>query len=305
MKLTRREVMIFIRLSRPLFLLGGALLFGLGASIASFLGKPIDATLYLFGQGMVTGLQLMAHFLHAYYQPRKDQVNEQQTPISGRSGVLGPHGLPRQTVLYASIASLLLTGTLVSISVAGGRIPLAAWLILILGFLGAFFYSIPPVRLMTSGYGELTTSLLVAGLVPTFAFSLQTGDVHRLLLMSTTPLVALHFSMMIALELPDYASDLKLDRQNITVRLGWSTAMRLHDFAILFAILGFGVAYFNGLPRRVVFGALIALPLAAAQIWQISRIRRGFPTRWRTLTSSALGLFGLMVYLELIGYILS
>jgi 1,4-dihydroxy-2-naphthoate octaprenyltransferase len=305
MKLSRRDIIAFIRLSRPLFLLGGALLFGLGTSIASFLGKPIDAALYFFGQGMVTGLQLMAHFLHAYYQPLRDQGNEQQMPFSSGSSALGLQGLPRQTVLYASIASLLLAGTLSSVFLAGGRTPLAAWLILILGFLGAFFYSIPPVRLMTSGYGELTTSILVAGLVPTFAFSLQTGEVHRLLLMSTTPLVALHFSMMIALELPAYASDLKFDWQNITIRLGWSTAMRLHNFAILFAILGFGVAYLNGLPHRVAFGALIALPLAAAQIWQISRIRRGFPTRWRTLTYGALGLFGLMVYLELIGYMLS
>jgi len=146
---------------------------------------------------------------------------------------------------------------------------------------------------------------VMAGLIPTFCFALQTGELHRLLLMTTTPLVALHFATMIALELPNYASNIKWDKRTLMVRLGWVTAMRLHDLAILFAIVSFTVASFNGLPRRVTIGALIALPLAAAQIWQMDRIRRGYPARWRTLTNGALGLFGLTAYLELIGYLLS
>jgi hypothetical protein len=81
--------------------------------------------------------------------------------------------------------------------------------------------------------------------------------------------------------------------------------MRLHDLAIVFGAISFVIAFINGLPIRVSIGALIVLPLAAAQLWQMERIRRGFPTRWRTLTLSALGLFGLTTYLELIGYMLS
>ena len=148
-------------------------------------------------------------------------------------------------------------------------------------------------------------SLVIAGLIPTFCFALQTGELHRLLVMSTTPLVALHFATMIALELPDYASNIKWDKRTLMIRLGWATAMKLHDLAILFAVASFTVAFFNGLPRRVTIGVLIALPLAAAQIWQMDRIRRGYPARYRTLINVALSLFGLTTYLELIGYLLS
>jgi 1,4-dihydroxy-2-naphthoate octaprenyltransferase len=305
MNISLRELRLFVRLSRPIFLVGGALLYGLGAAIASYLGRTIDATLYIAGQVLITSLQLMAHFLNEYYDAASDADNDQRTWFSGGSGALGPDGLPKQVALYAAVVSLVIAATLASVLLFRGVVPLAAWLVLGMIFLGAFFYSSPPVRLITSGYGELSTSLLVAGLLPTFAFTLQTGELHRLLLMSTTPLVALHFAMMLTFELPDYASDLKNDKRTLMVRIGWATAMRLHDIAILFATLTFAIAFLYGLPRRVGFGALIALPLALAQIWQMDRLRRGFPARWRTQTLGAIGLFALSSYLVLTGYLLS
>ena len=81
--------------------------------------------------------------------------------------------------------------------------------------------------------------------------------------------------------------------------------MRLHDAAIAIAGVSLVVAYLNGLPPRVVLGSLIALPLALAQLWQFERIRRGYPTRWLTLTLGAIGLFALTAYLTLVGFILS
>lgn len=305
MKLTLRSLRLFIRLSHPLPLLAGFLLYGLGSAIAYFLGRSLDLGLYLLGQSLVTILQLAAHFSFEYHEPQLESEDFKPNPYLGISRALGPEGFARQTALNATIVCLVIVATLVSILLVGGQIPLVAWLILLLIFLGYFFYSTPPIRLLASGYGELVLSLVIAGLIPTFSFALQTGELHRLILMSITPLVALHFAMMISFELPEYARNIKLDKRTLMVRLGWATAMRLHDLAIVFAIGSFLVAFINGLPRRVVFGALIALPLAAVQVWHMERIRRGFPARLRNLTIVALGLFGLTIYLELIGYLLS
>jgi 1,4-dihydroxy-2-naphthoate octaprenyltransferase len=89
------------------------------------------------------------------------------------------------------------------------------------------------------------------------------------------------------------------------VRLGWRTAMRLHDAAIAFALLAMLFAAWNGLPPRVAVGSIIALPLAAAQVWQMHRLRQGFRPQWRSLTVGAMALFALTSYLELAGYILA
>lgn len=305
MRLSWREFRLFLRMTRPHFLVGGFMLYGLGAAVAHYLGRPIDMGLYLIGQVLVTSIQLMAHYLNEYYDDPADRDNPNRTPFSGGSGALGPEGLPEKTALYAAIISIALSATTASAAIVNSSFPFTAWILLILGFLGSFFYSAPPLRLVSSGYGELAAAFTVGGLLPAFSFSLQAGELNRMLIMSTTPLVALAFAMLIALQLPDYASDLKHEKKTLMIRLGWSTAMRLHDFAILVAVASLSFAYASGLPVRVAVGALILLPLAAAQIWQMRRIRNGLPPRWRLLTTGAVGLFALLSYFELTGFLLS
>lgn len=299
------RILTFIRLSRPFFLLGGFLLYGLGASIVRYLGRPIDVGLYLAGQALVTLIQLTGQYLNEYFDAPIDAANQNRTPLTGGSGVLVPGSLPQRIAMYAAVVCVTLTATLASVMLFSGGLPILAWVILIVSFLGAVAYSLPPLRLVSSGIGEVVASMVVAGLVPIFAFATQTGEMHRLLPMTTIPLIAIHFAMLIVFQMPDYAVDSKYDKRTLMVRLGWRTAFLMHDAAI---ILGFGsllMAFFFGLPRRVALGTLIALPLAIAQIWQIARIREGFPPRWRILTGGAVLLFGLMVYLEMIGYLRS
>jgi 1,4-dihydroxy-2-naphthoate octaprenyltransferase len=243
--------------------------------------------------------------LNEYYDAPLDTQNERRTWFSGGSGAIGPGLLSRRTALYAAIVCLASIAVLASTWLVRGTIPLIGWLLFILLVLGAYFYSAPPLRLESSGYGEVTAALTVGGIVPGFAFALQTGELHRMLFMSTAPLVALCFAMLVAFELPDYPADAKYGKGNLLVRLGWQNAMRLHDMAIGFAILSYILAYLVGFPLRVSLGAIIVIPLALAQVWQMSRLRAGFKPHWRTLTFVALGLFGLAVYMELVGFLLS
>ena len=124
-------------------------------------------------------------------------------------------------------------------------------------FLGGFFYSTPPVRLTHSGYGELTTSILVGNLVPTFAFLLFGDVMHRLVIMSTLPLTFLVFSMLLVVEFPDYATDLKYGKRNLIVRIGWENAMGLHNTFILLAFVVLGLGGVFGIPRPIVLPALM------------------------------------------------
>jgi 1,4-dihydroxy-2-naphthoate octaprenyltransferase len=305
MSISLRQIGLFIRLSRPHFLLGGFLLYALGASIAAYLGTSVDTGHYLLGQGIVTSIQLMTHYLNEYYDAPVDNENASRTPFSGGSGALGSEGLPRRTALYAGIAALTLGATFTGLLLVRETTPVLAWLILFLAFIGAYTYSAPPFKLIRSGYGELIASFVVAGFLPAFAFSLQTGQLHRLVFMTTIPLIALHFAMMITFELPDYATDVKFNKRTLMVRVGWQSAMRIHDAAVIFAGLAFFGAYLSGLPWRVTLGTLIAVPLGIAQIWQMGRIKRGQPPNWTTLTWSGLLLFGMTAYLEWMGYIFS
>ena len=293
---------LFVRMSRPLFLLGGILVYALGVGIARYLGTPVDWDVYLLGQAWVTMLQLGAQYLNEYYDAPGDLDNPNRTPFTGGSGAVGPGKLPRSTALLAAAGCLAVTASLTVLLINSQRLTSPTVLIMVLSFLGAFFYSAPPLRLVASGYGELTTSILVANLIPAFAFLLQVGDLHRLVAMTTFPLTALHLAMMLAFELPDFASDFKHEKGTLMVRMGWKTGMSLHNALILFAYLLLALAVTLGMPFFIALPAFFTLPLGLLQIWQIRRIADGAAPNWKALTLTAIALFAAAAYLLAYAY---
>ncbi len=291
------SIKLFIRLTRPLFLLGAAVLFALGVGIARYLGQEIDWTAYGLGQLWVTLLQLSAQYLNEYFNAPADQVNSNRTYLTGGSGALGPGKLPRQVALYAALACLAFLASLTVVVIDRIDPPPAAYLIMGVAFFVALFYSTPPLRLEASGYGELAVSVQLAFLVPAYAFILQYGEMHRLVAMAAFPLFLLHMAMLMALELPDYANDLKYEKHTLLVRLGWQTGMTLHNMSILGAYLLLLLAGLLGLPWFAVRAGLLSLVLGLFQLWQMRNIANGAKPNWNALTIGAVAVFTAAAYL--------
>lgn len=292
-----RSLRLFIQLSRPLFVIGGALVYALGAGIARYLGVQINWGIYLLGQLYVSALQLSAHYLNEYFDAPADQQNNRRTPFSGGSGAVGEGKISRNTLLLIAFSALTIVASLTVILIS--IVPPTPLLVLILSFavFGAIFYSTPPLRLVRSGYGELTTSILVANMVPLFAFYLQSGDFHRLLPMSTFPLTALHLAMMLSFSFPDYASDVKFEKKSLLVRMGWERTMVLHNSLVIGAFLLLILAIYFDLPAAIAFPAFLPLPLGLLQIWQMRRIAAGARPDWRALGLTAVALFASVTYM--------
>jgi 1,4-dihydroxy-2-naphthoate octaprenyltransferase len=291
------RVRLLIRLSRPLFLLGGVLVYGLGVGIARYLGAPIDWSLYIIGQAYVTTMQLSAQYLNEYFDAPADQQNPNRTPFSGGSGAVGEGKLSQETVMWAALTALTVLASLTVVLISVVQLTPLLVTLVVLAFAGSFFYSTPPVRLSQTGYGELSTSILVANLVPIFAFVLQTGEMHRLLVMSTFPLTTLHLAMMIVFEFPDFLNDLKFEKLTLLVRVGWERGMVLHNILILTTFLLLGLAATFGLPWAIALPAFIPLPIGLLQIWQMRRIAAGGKPNWTTMAFTAVVLFGSVTYL--------
>jgi 1,4-dihydroxy-2-naphthoate polyprenyltransferase len=293
---TSSPLVIFLRLTRPVFLLGGILMYALGVGIARYLGASLDWTAYILGQGCVTTLQLGAQYLNEYFDRIADADNPNRTAFSGGSGAGNDPALPERTALLAAATSLSVGAVLTVLLYRDGRLNPALGVILGLAFLGAIFYSVPPVRLAGRGYGELAASILVANLVPAFAFVLQTGGLHRLLGMTTFPLTALHLAMLIAFSLPDYSTDLRHGKRTLLIRLGWERGMALHNLLIALAYALLAVAIIEGLPLRLAWPGFLTLPLGIYQIVRMRQIAAGAPTRWNLLTFTAVSIFALTGY---------
>jgi 1,4-dihydroxy-2-naphthoate octaprenyltransferase len=299
---TGRQLRLFLILSRPWFLLGATLLYALGLAIAHYLGETIQVLLAAEGLALVLALQLTVHYLNEYFDAEGDAVNPNRTPFNGGSGAVGKAGLSRLTSLQAAVVALAFVALLLTAMLIRGEATNLAWAVIAIVLPASLFYSAPPLRLVSTGYGEFIAALIVSAMVPTLAFTLQVGSMHRLLFLATAPLVLLNFAMIMAFEVPDYGTDLQSGKRTLMVRLGWENGMRLHDAAIIAAVVALLAGVLLGMPAHVSVGLLIVLPLAAAQAWQMGRVRRGGKPSWILLTGGAVALFSLTAYLTFAGF---
>lgn len=276
------------------------MLYALGAAAAVRFGFTINWTDYLLGQLVVTSIQLMGQYLNEYNDIEVDRLTaDNRTWFSGGSGILAAGGFSPASVLVAAricAVVALLTGILASLH--------SVWMIpiIILSLLGSWFYSSPPLSLMSSGWGELTTSIIVALLVPLAGYCMQGSLPLGELWLISLPLLLVHISMLISFEFPDYTSDLSVGKKTLTVRLGLKSAAWLVTGLISSAIL-FIIGH-SLISKSPIEWMGWTIPLA---IWQIILMHRVIHSPTRTnyylLTAGGVALFVLMALLALFGLV--
>lgn len=295
--MTRRKLLAFVVLSRPLFLAGAAILYLLGVFFARSQGAPIDLGRVLLGQAVITSIQLMTHYSNEYYDLETDRLTGgDRTFCSGGSGVLPAGRLSPNVAYRAMIVCAILS--LVFIGIAATQVPWVAPLSLI-GLIGAWFYSAPPVRLVGSGWGELTSAIIVTVLTPLTGYIMQTGRLNLNLLAISLPLGLLYLSMITAFEIPDYAADAATHKRTFTVRWGRSAAGVLQVTAMTTAYLF--IALLAQTTSRFVW---FLVPLV---IWQVVNVLWRIKYHWTHLgryTFGGLALFALTAGAWLVGFIL-
>ena len=278
-------------ISLPL-LAASVLTYALGAGIADYLGYSPDGWNYFIGQGIVLLILASSKILFEYFEHLKKGVQ----PFSRRTPEDKADNPSPQTLLIMAVVLLtfiVLLGYTLSRNVNNVGLmflQLALLILLSLLFIGQG-------RCVYSGYGELAQGLILCCLIPTFAFSIQYGDVHRILLLATFPLIFLFLAVRFALELESYDRDLKANRFSLLIRLGWQRGVLFHHIFLILVFLLLAIATLFGLAWRLVWPALLAMPLALFEIWLINRIALGLPPRWFLVKVSAGITFSLPVYL--------
>jgi 1,4-dihydroxy-2-naphthoate octaprenyltransferase len=280
-------VRLLSRLFRPFFLFGVAVLYALGAGIARYLGTQLDWGVYLIGQAWVTLLQIGCQLLYEYFTTIPQVGDPAQFVLTLPGESARPGKIHRVAALWWSYACLTVVASLSVLFIRFIHTTPGLFLVMGLMFLAAVLYSVPPVRLAFSGYGELTLAVLVTNLVPAFAFQLQTDLPLRLVAMSTFPLTALFLAMLLVFELNS---------------IGWQNGILAHNLLILTGYLFLALAVTFGLPWRIGLPGLLTLPLGLLQVWAVNRVAAGAKPQWRSLTMTAITLLGLLVYFLLFLY---
>jgi len=284
------RIYYFIRLGRPLFLAGGFIFHGLGVAMALYSGADLNLPVMLWGQLVITAVQLMTHYSNDYFDLPADLANQTPTRWSGGSRILTGGHLPPSVALVAAqlLALAAIIGTLV-LGVIRQTGPLTMPLLL-LALLLAWTYSAPPLQLHSRGVGEITTSLLVPGLTPFIGFYLQTGQLAWWPLMGLFPLCCFQFCMLLSINFPDAAGDAAVGKKSLVVRFGGENAARLYVTVILLAYLLLPLFVWSGLPLLVALVLTLGSPLAVWQMWRFHRGAWAIPGNWNSLASWSVAL---------------
>jgi 1,4-dihydroxy-2-naphthoate octaprenyltransferase len=247
----------------------------------------------------------MTHYANDYFDLEADRANSTPTRWSGGSRVLVSGVIAPRVALAASIslgaAALLAAVVLASLPNSPSFVlPLAALIIAL-----SWFYSAPPVRLLSRGLGEATTALVVTLLTPLLGYYVQTGLVPRALFLACLPLCALQFSMLLTIELPDAEGDAANGKQTLVVRRGAAWAAYCSAAILVATYCSLPILFLLGLEPRIAAFAALPAPIA---LWQITRLSRGAyrdPKCWGGLAFASVALVVTTSLAELAGVVLS
>lgn len=267
-----RSIRALIALGRPKFLIGGFVMHFLGASAALFSGIPLNLVALLWAQVAITSAQLMTHYANDYYDLWADRANRTPTNWSGGSRMLALGLLPVDTALWMALG---LGGISLAANLYISTVIQPGWTTFLVMFTAqalAWYYSAPPLRLHSTGLGEITTAVVVTGLTPLTGYVAQAGAIGSEILLAVLPLCCMQVMMLLAVEFPDYEGDKRAGKRTLMVRIGPAAGARLYVALAIAAYAMLPLLVWAGLPVWVALAAASTSPLA---IWQTAKIVRG------------------------------
>ncbi|MBC7228609.1 MAG: prenyltransferase [Thermoflexales bacterium] len=208
--------------------------------------------LWGWGTLAVVLIMLSTYLAGEYFDYEGDRISRRVNPnrFAGGSGVLPAGLLDRRGALVGSIVALALAGAVGLVIWLGYRtgpwtIPLG-----IIGMIGGFFYSVPPVRWAATGIGELWIAFCYGWLPVAVADYLPLGRFDPLVHWVSIPIAATIFNVILLNEYPDYQADQATGKRNILVRLGPEKSARVFAAAHILGWLGMAASVAAGVPVR-------------------------------------------------------
>jgi 1,4-dihydroxy-2-naphthoate octaprenyltransferase len=221
------------KLTRIHFVIGGLIAFILGALIGLIYEATMDIEKLVFGYAILFCAHLSVSFSNDYFDSESDK-NSHPTIFSGGSGVLVKHpelkGFSKKIAILLIVLSIAL-GTVFTIYYS---FPWTFLGFVIIGNLLGWYYSAPPVRLVSRGLGELSTMVTAGILLPGMGYFIVVGGFDANFLIFILPILFYGLAFILNVEIPDLESDKMGDKTTFIVKYDRSFGFAL--IAFLFAI---------------------------------------------------------------------
>ncbi len=280
---------------------GGALAFLLGALLATVGGAGFDFVRVGLVYLVVFFGDLSTHFSNDYFDVDVDLFGGQRKFFSG-SRILVSYPSLRSLAWSVSIALMVLSDAVAALLVVFFGLP-AELLVIAVGanFLG-WFYSAPPVRLISRGLGEVVVAVVVGLAIPGVGYLAVRGSFDWLFACFVVPFVLYGLMLSLSLGAPDREIDLRGGKRNFVVRKGERSVFGVVLAGTCLASLGFVVCALLGLFVVVDFWVVFLfslVPLLAGVVGFVGVFRERSVLFFSGLNTVSLFLFNalMVVYL--------
>jgi 1,4-dihydroxy-2-naphthoate octaprenyltransferase len=208
-----------LKIIRVHIVAGGVLAFSLGALLALTSGGSFNPALVVSAYGVMLLGDLSSHYSNDYFDVEVDRHIKQKKFFAG-SAVLVNHPNLRPLSKAISIGLLICANILaVSIFLFLGA-PIEIFIVILGASLVGWFYSAPPLRLSSRGFGEFAVACVSGFAIPGLGYLAVRGQFDPLFVYLAVPFVMYGFMLSLSLEAPDAEIDQKGGKRNFVVRKG-------------------------------------------------------------------------------------
>ncbi len=205
-----------------------------------------------------------SNLLNEYFDTKlgADIDNPNRTQFSGGTGKIADGTVTDKKVLYYAIISFVIalsSGIFLMLSVDKGIDFI--FYFMIIGFMLAFFYTAPPLKLAYRGLGELSI-FISFGLLPVLgSYYIQTKEITMNIFLISLPLSFLITNIIWINEFPDYESDKAVGKNQLVVLMGLKKARHFYVLFWGMAIISLVVLIPFGILPVLSLISLIIIPL--------------------------------------------
>jgi 1,4-dihydroxy-2-naphthoate polyprenyltransferase len=254
----------YLKMIRPHIVVGGLLAFTVGALLGIANGGVFTPTAFVVCYATVFFGDLSTHFSNDYFDVKQDKTR--QKSLFSHNNVLTDNpemlSFTKKIAVALLAVSLLISAVAVILQIA----PLMLLLIMIgANFLG-WFYSSPPLRLVSRGLGEVAIALAVGFVIPAAGYLSSKGAIDSWYGIFVVPFILYAFMLALSLEAPDIENDRSGDKKTFGVTKGARAVFTLTFCLALAAFFVFLYFAFQTTDSPVNFWVMTAfstVPLAA------------------------------------------
>ncbi len=263
-----RRLKSYFLAARPAFLTASVVPVLVGSAAGFAVTGTFDWGLFILAVVSIMLLHSGANLANDYYDhiSGNDWVNKNPTPFSGGSRFIQDGVLSAKTILGLSFFCLAAGATTGMIIILLTR-SVFIFVLGVIGCVGGFFYTAPPLKLGYRSLGEVVIGFLFGILPVTGSYYLQVGTVDWLILLPAAIVAILIFLVIFINEFADKDADAAVKKRTLVVIFGVEAGVWIYRTAVIVSYLTAAIAIF--VKGQLFFAGLFYLltgPIAIAAI---------------------------------------